>query len=63
MSTSFLREIYDASEELGIAPSTLCRLAAGNSKLPKRIAAGGTVTIDTVERIRLWIKDRRRKAA
>lgn len=69
MSTSadILREIQAAAGLMGIAPSTLCQRAASNAKLVSRLEAGGTVTVDTVNKIRSYIsahsvKPKRRRA-
>lgn len=59
MSTSntILAEIQRAAERLKMAPSTLCQRAVGNSKLPVRLAEGRTVTLETVEKIRAFVRD------
>lgn len=64
MSKSLLDEIEAAAARMGIAPATLCKRAVENSALPRRLAAGGSVTLITAERIKAWIKaNRSRKAA
>jgi hypothetical protein len=55
-SAALLHEIHLAARSMGIAPSTLCHRAVKSSKLPNRLAGGGTVTLATAEAIRNWIK-------
>jgi hypothetical protein len=64
MSTTikFLQEIRDGAKLLGIAPSYLCQMAVGNSKLMIRLEAGGKVTLDTVDKIRAYIAANRPQA-
>lgn len=54
---TLLSDIETFSASVGIAASTLCRKAINDGKLPKRLRAGGQVTIETAERLRHFMKD------
>jgi len=54
-SADFLHEIRAAASLMGIAPSTLCQRAVSNGKLVRRLEAGSTVTMSTVNRIRAYV--------
>lgn len=53
--TDILERIETAAARLGIAPATLTQRAVGNSRLPARLKAGGSVSLRTVERLERWI--------
>ncbi len=59
---TFLREIKDAANVIGIAPTTLCQRAVKNGALVQRLAAGGTVTAATMRKVREWIVKHRPRA-
>jgi hypothetical protein len=65
MSTSadLLREIKDAAEAIGIAPTTLCQRAVRHGGLVGRLEMGGRVTTDVVDKIRAYIEANRPKEA
>lgn len=60
-SHTLLREIETAAAGLGITPATLCQRSVLNSHIPNRLAAGGSVTVRTLSRIRDYVAARRGK--
>lgn len=52
---ALLSEIEDFSRKAGIKPSTLGRKAINDGKLHERLRKGGSVTLETAERIRRWM--------
>jgi hypothetical protein len=56
-SQSLLREISGYCRRVGLAESTFGRLAVNDGKLVSRLRFGGRVTIETVERVRAFMKD------
>lgn len=58
-SEKIIAEIKAGAASLGIAPSTLCKKAVRNGRLVKRLAAGESVTVDTLERLREYIRANR----
>ena len=66
MSTSddLLREIKEAAEAIGIAPTTLCQRAVRHSGLIARLEKrNGRVTTDVADKIRAYIAENRPKEA
>jgi len=62
MSTqAILNEIRAGARQLGIAPSTLCLRALNNTKLVRRLERGGTLTVDTLDRLRKYLKTEGKK--
>lgn len=53
----FALEIKEAATRLGITPGTLCNYAVGNGSLWKRLQSGRDVTLETVDKIRAYIRD------
>ena len=52
-----LVEIEDFCARVGIAVSTFGRLAVNDGKFVGRLRAGGTLTVETVEKVRAYIAD------
>jgi hypothetical protein len=52
---TFLREIKEAANVIGIAPTTLCQRAVKNGALVGRLERGKTVTAATMRKVREWI--------
>ena len=50
-----LREIGDYCRNAGLAESTLGRLSVNDGKLVSRLRDGGSVTIDTLARLRQFM--------
>lgn len=63
MANELLREVREFLEESGIGPWYFGSAACGNSSLVKRLEEGGTVTLETAEKIRTFIADWRREKA
>lgn len=64
-SDTLLRELEHHAARLGISAATLCQRAVLNSHIPERLAAGGSVTMRTLGRIREYAaeaKDKRSSA-
>lgn len=59
----FAQEIKDAAAQLGITPGTLCNYAVGNGSLWKRLKSGRDVTLETVDKVRAYIRDNQPPAA
>jgi hypothetical protein len=53
----FAQEIKDAAARLGITPGTLCNYAVGNGSLWKRLKSGRDVTLETVDKVRAYIRN------
>lgn len=56
-----LREIKEAANVIGIAPTTLCQRAIKNGALVQRLEGGDTITFATARKIREWIAKNRPK--
>lgn len=54
-SLAALEEIKSAAARLGWAPSTLCLYAVRNGRIVKRLEAGDSITVDTLQRVREFI--------
>lgn len=54
---ALLSEIEDFSRRAGMKPSTLGRKAINDGKLHERLRRGGSVTLETAERIRRWMRE------
>lgn len=52
-----LEEIRAGAVSIGIAPTTLCQRALKNAHLIKRLEKGRTVTLETTEKIRSYIRE------
>ena len=65
MSTArqFLAEIKSGAKILGIAPTTLCQRSVKNGKVIRRLERGGSITTDTMDKIRAYITTNKRKVA
>lgn len=50
-----LAEINEAAKALGLRSSTLCLLAMNNAHVPSRLKNGGSITLDTIHRMRKYI--------
>jgi hypothetical protein len=48
-------EIEAYAEAVGMAVSTICKKAGGNSEIVRKIRRGGTVTLPIADRIRAYI--------
>ena len=57
MTRDLMLEIEDYCAEVGWKTSTFSRIAAGDGKFFKRIAAGGRCWPETVEKIRSYMAD------
>ena len=55
-SAEFLAEIKVAASQLKLSPTTLCQKAVKNGRLVGRLERGERVTLDTVERIRAYVR-------
>lgn len=55
-SAEFLAEIKVAASQLKLSPTTLCQKAVRNGRLVRRLELGQSVTVDTVERIRAFVR-------
>lgn len=60
MTRDFMKEIEAFCAETGMAASYMGQLAVKNSKIYKRLQAGGTVDLNTVEKIRRFMTERRK---
>jgi hypothetical protein len=60
---ALLSDIKSFSASEGIAASTLCRKAVNDGKLPKRLERGGSVTMETAERLRAYMDEHRAQSA
>ena len=58
-SLKLLAEIKRAAKKLGISPAYLCGQAVRNAHLPGRLENGQSVTIETAETIRRYIRNTR----
>lgn len=57
MLTDLLMSFIEVeAEKRGIAPATLCGLAAGNNRIYRNLKSGGTCTLEVTERICLWVR-------
>lgn len=56
-SRELLDEIKIGAAALGIAQSTLCQRALRNTRLIKRLEDGQSVTVETVEKLRTYIRE------
>src|SRR5690606_36788495 len=56
---TLLSEIEAFSRQAGIKPSTLGRKAVNDGKLHERLRNGGSVTLETADRIRRWMREYR----
>lgn len=54
---ALLTEIEEFSRKAGISPSTLSRKAINDGKLPGRLRRGGSVTLETAEKLREWMRE------
>ncbi len=57
IEAKFLKEIQQSAKRMGISVTYLCRLAVGNGHLPKRLKAGKSVHLATVEKLRAYIAE------
>ena len=56
MTSEDFKELIEREAKLrGCEPAHLCRIAAKNNKLHSKLVAGGSCTLDTVERFMKWI--------
>lgn len=55
-SAEFLAEIKVAAARMDLSPATLCQKAVRNGRLVRRLENGKSVTLDTVERIRAYVR-------
>lgn len=62
-SAEFLAEIRVAASQLKLSPTTLCQKAVRNGRLVRRLELGQSVTVDTVERIRAFVRSSNEGAA
>lgn len=62
-TTDLRAEIASFLAETGMGSSYFGLLATGNSKLVERLEKGGTVTLETAEKIRKFIDERRQAGA
>lgn len=53
---ALLAEMKAFSEANGIALSTMALKAINDGKMPERLRRGGSVTLETAERIRNWMR-------
>lgn len=58
----FLKEIEQAARRMGVSVTYLCFLAVGNGHLPRRLKAGKSVNLSTVEKLRAYIAERESKS-
>lgn len=56
-TSDLLQEIKEGAQQLGIAPTTLCRKAVGNGHLFRRLEDGRSIEFATADRIRAYIRD------
>ncbi|TRD16941.1 hypothetical protein [Palleronia caenipelagi] len=49
--------IEEQSRRRGIAPATFCGMSVGNNRVYRTLKAGGTCTLDVVERMTVWARD------
>lgn len=54
-SKQLFAEIKQAAKALGLKPSTLCLMAVNNAHIPTRLKGGGSVSVETLRRLRHWI--------
>ncbi|MGE8129045.1 hypothetical protein ACQKQD_18890 [Methylobacterium sp. NPDC080182] len=55
-SAKFLAEIRIAASRLNLSPATLCQKAVKNGRLVRRLEEGQSVTLNTVEKIRAFVR-------
>jgi hypothetical protein len=60
---TLMDEIEAFSRKAGISPSTLGRKAVNDGKLIHRLKRGGSVTLETAERIREYMRQNGSRAA
>jgi hypothetical protein len=61
-NAAFLAEIEDFLEETGMLHSVFGRAAVGDGNLIRRLLRGTSVTLSTVDRVRKFMAENRRKA-
>jgi hypothetical protein len=56
-TSELLKDIKAGAEAMGIAPTTLCKMAVRHGGLVGRLERGRGVELETAERIRAYIRD------
>lgn len=59
MANTLLTDIKAFLDESGMGPSYFGKVACGNSELVGRLESGKTITLETADRIREYMAERR----
>lgn len=62
LSEKLLSEVNDFLRETGMGPSYFGKAASGNSELVTRLRAGGRVWPETADKVRIFMREHRRKS-
>ncbi|MBN9078548.1 MAG: hypothetical protein J0H84_20260 [Rhizobiales bacterium] len=63
MNGDLISDIREFLSETGMGPSYFGKAACGNSEVVGRLESGRTITLETAERIRAFMAERRVRAA
>lgn len=61
LSDKLLSEVNDFLSETGMGPSYFGKAASGNSELVKRLRDGRSIRLDTADRVRAFMKEKRKQ--
>lgn len=56
ISKTLLAEIREYLAETGMAATTFGRAAVANTYIVEKLESGRTITVDTADRVRAWMK-------
>jgi hypothetical protein len=59
MNSDLISDIRDFLSETGMGPSYFGKAACGNSEVVSRLESGRTITLETAEKIRAFMAERR----
>ncbi|HET7413420.1 MAG TPA: hypothetical protein VFJ18_12250 [Pararhizobium sp.] len=59
MNSDLISDIRDFLSETGMGPSYFGKAACGNSEVVSRLESGRTITLETAEKIRVFMAERR----
>lgn len=62
LSEKLLSEVNDFLSETGMGPSYFGKAASGNSELVRRLRDGRSIRLDTADRVRAFMKEKRKQA-
>lgn len=63
LSDKLLSEVNDFLNETGMGPSYFGKAASGNSELVKRLRDGRSIRLDTADRVRAFMKEKRKQVS